>query len=175
MKLPQRKNHRLKNYDYTSYGYYFVTICTNHFKMTLSKITDNSFEVVPTIIGEQVVKSWYKIEELYNAEIISFVLMPNHIHGVVKLNNKSLQSVSNKKYRFESANDSLSKIIGDFKSVTTRKYKEIYGVDESLWQKSFYDEIITSDEHYFNVLQYINENPRIWKEDKYFYESYLKM
>lgn len=79
---------------------------------------------------------------------------------------------NNKKYGFEISERrgrrSLQGLMKDFKSVTTRIYKKEFGGTSSLWQKSYYDEIIEHDEHFQYVWQYIDENPRIWNEDKYF-------
>lgn len=171
MDLPKRKLHRLKNYDYGN-GHFFVTICTNDKKKLLCDIVGNDALVVPSELGKYVIDSWENIAKLNNnVEIIKYVMMPNHIHGIIVIRNDDI-TATDKKYGFEiterRGRRSLQGLIKDFKSVTTRIYKKEFGGKESLWQKSYYDEIIENDEHFQYAWQYIDENPRIWNEDKYF-------
>mgnify|MGYP000985120660 FL=1 len=95
--------------------------------------------------------------------------MPNHIHAIIIIKNTELVEIKEKKYDFEiterRGRRSLQGFIKDFKSVTTRYYKKVYETKLSLWQESFYDEIIKNQEHYNNVWRYIDENPVKWKED----------
>ncbi len=185
----QRKNHRLPEYDYGKYGYYFVTICTNNRKPLLSKIRYVGSDapvapendalvspeslIVPTQLGNKVVESFKKVETLNeNVRIEKFVLMPNHIHAIIIIENTEPVEMIEKQYAFQIAERrgrrSLQGLIKDFKSVTTRYYKKNFGTNESLWQKSFYDEVIKSYQQYENVWNYINENPYKWNEDDYF-------
>ncbi len=171
MNLPKRKLHRLKNYDYGN-GYFFVTICTNNKKKLLCDIVGNDAHVVPSELGKQVIACWNNIEKLNdNVEILKYVIMPNHIHGIIAIKNEN-EIYPNIKLGFETTERrgrrSLQGLIKDFKSVTTRIYKKEFGGTESLWQKSFYDEVVDNDEHFQYAWQYIDENPRIWNEDKYF-------
>lgn len=177
----QRKNHRLPEYDYGKYGYYFVTICTNNRKPLLSKIRCVGSDapvapeslIVPTQLGNKVVESFKKIETLNeNVKIDKFVLMPNHIHAIIIIENTEPIEPIEKQYAFQIAERrgrrSLQGLIKDFKSVTTRYYKKTFGINESLWQESFYDEVIKSYQQYESVWNYINGNPFKWNEDDYF-------
>ena len=99
MELIHRKNHRLKNFDYGSCGYYFITICTLNKGNTLC-VPDAIF--TPTEIGKKVVDSFNKIAVLNeNVEIQKFVLMPNHIHAIIIIKNTELVEIKEKKYDFE--------------------------------------------------------------------------
>lgn len=95
-----RKNHRLKDYDYGTYGYYYITICTYNKEKLLGSIVVSDapvaqndlyecpVKVQPTLLGEQVIECWQNIEKLNkNVKLDKFVLMPNHIHGIIKLEN----------------------------------------------------------------------------------------
>ena len=102
-KLPKRKNHRLTNFDYGGYGYYYVTVCTRNRIKILSDIvaSDSSdkgvlrsdegvapYEVVPTMLGKMIIECWKNIALLNeNVEVDKFVLMPNHIHGIIIIKN----------------------------------------------------------------------------------------
>lgn len=171
MDLPKRKSHRLKNYDYGN-GYFFVTICTNDKRNLLCDIVGNDAHVVPSNLGKRIIECSENIEKLNdNVEIIKYVIMPNHIHGIIAIENQS-ELYPQKQYGFEIAERrgrrSLQGLIKDFKSVTTRIYQKEFNGEGSLWQKSFYDEMINNEEHFQYAWQYIDENPRIWNEDKYF-------
>ena len=180
--LPKRKSHRLKEYDYGQYGYYFVTICTHNRKPLLSKIkihtnsviVGNDALVVPktilTPLGKEILNCWYNIEKLNNnVKLDKFVIMPNHIHGIIIIKNANPIDPIDKKFGFEIAERrgrrSLQGLVKDFKSVTTRIYKNMYGSSESLWQESFYDEIIKSERQYQDVWKYIDANPLMWHLD----------
>ena len=188
MPFYNRKNHRLKNYDYGKYGYYYVTICTNHRARLLSTITlDEQSQpslstnpivgsdalvapkpsVTLTPLGEKVLESWYKIETLNeNVLIQKFVFMPDHIHGIILIKNPDVIADPKGGFDFQfqerRGRRSLQELIKDFKSVTTRQYKAMFQVNESLWQDSFFDEVIRSQEKYHEIWNYIEHNPVRW-------------
>lgn len=154
---PDRKYHRCYGFDYSQYGIYFITICCNEGKNRLGKlkpvfqnnlISDTVFE--PTAIGKYVEEKWLNTSNVYSGITAEdYVIMPNHIHGILVANNE---------------NDvSISKVIQAFKSVTTREYKKLYGRTDSLWQPNFYDCImIEADKEYINRLEYIKNNRINW-------------
>ena len=147
-KLSQRKGIRLKNYDYSNNGMYFVTICTKNKIKMLSEIINNTTVgndalVVPSTIGEIVNECWNNIQtKNKNVYINEYIIMPNHIHGIIEITNqREMQLCIEKKYGFETVENqeriynnnglaiverrgrrSLQNIIKDFKSVTTRRY-----------------------------------------------------
>ncbi|MEG1640917.1 MAG: transposase, partial [Ruthenibacterium sp.] len=127
--------------------------------------------VAPSPLGQKVIACWNNISLLNeNIEIDKFILMPNHIHGIIVIKNADAEIAKQEKmFDFEiterRGRRSLQGLLKDFKSVTTRQYKKMYGVDSSLWQSSFYDEIIRNQEQYEKIWQYIETNPSKWKED----------
>ena len=169
--FPVHKNHRLKMYDYGASGDYYITICTEQRKKILCNISDEPlFEIIPTEIGKKVNEAIANIEKIYeNAYISAYVLMPNHIHFILHIdsNTDKLKMVTQKGFDVsgQPARGSVPEIVKSLKSVTTRAYRKITGTQDSLWQKSFYDEIIERAEHYDNVYAYIEDNPRNWKTD----------
>lgn len=185
--LAERRNHRLKNFDYGSYNYYYVTICTKNKECLLSEITVGSDAPVapednriiswedavscPTEIGQKVIECWNNIQNLNDkVEVNKFVLMPNHIHGIIIIRNTDSIELFEKKYDFQIAERrgrrSLQGLIKDFKSVTTRHYKKTCNASQSLWQESFFDTVITSQEQYENICRYIDCNPLNWVLDE---------
>ena len=159
MEYPQRKLHRLKCWDYSQNGYYHVTICTQKKRKLLCSIRQNGLDVqvVPTAIGEIVAQNWQQLGTLYpNVKTDFFCLMPNHVHGILVIE--------------EAAPDhpvDLAKIVRGFKSVTTRAYnKTVPDMQKNtLWQASYYDEIIRNDVMLQSVRNYIIGNPSKWMED----------
>ena len=168
--------------------YYKVTICTNHRAPLLSTVTtrvqdDPSVSaytavgsdalvapkpsVILTPLGEKVLESWHKIETLNeNVFIQKFVFMPDHIHGIILIKNPDVIADPKGDFDFQvqerRGRRSLQGLIKDFKSVTTRQYKAMFQVNESLWQESYYDEVIRSQEKYHEIWNYIEHNPARW-------------
>ena len=163
-----RKPNRLKDYDYSQDGAYFVTICIQNRREILGKIiigvahekTEASLDGIPyvalTETGMMVKQYIDKTPEFYNAvEIDNYVIMPNHIHMIIFLNTGTPVYVSPTK-------SMLPKIINAFKSLTSRHF------GETMWQRSYYDRIIRNEEEYRKIWEYIDENPLNWETDKYF-------
>ena len=164
MKKPVRKNIRLQGYDYSQTGCYFVTVCVADKKPILSKIGP-----IRTKIAEDI-SSIYKIELLpmgietertiqyinnnyKQVKIEKYVIMPDHIHLIIRLEGKS---------DFDTDRQgclSLRDVIKYLKSYTTREYRKRRGKKDDLWQQRYYDHIIRNDEDYNEKWQYIENNP----------------
>lgn len=158
-RFPQRKPHRLKSWDYSSNGYYFITICTKGKRNLFAKV-GNAVPGVPpklTEIGEIVAKAWERLNEVDpNFKTDYFCIMPNHIHGIIVIENQE-PDVSETERR---GRRSLQDIVRGFKSVTTREYNKIVEKEEKnkLWQVSFYDEIIKNEQMLYEARKYIKFN-----------------
>ncbi len=162
---------RLKHWDCRWSSAYFITICTKgreHYfgeieeeKMNLSKVG-----VVPDIL-------WYEIKNHYkNVELGEFVVMPNHIHGILIINNDDLLNDNNyipatSENRFQNiGKNSVSSIVRNYKSAVT-KYVRRLGYD-FVWQARFYEHIIRNGNSYDKITNYIINNPENWGKDKFF-------
>ena len=155
----KRKFIRLKDYNYTQNGMYYITICTKEQRCLFGEIRD--YKVKLNNAGE-IIKKW--IEELgnkfQNIGYDEYVIMPNHIHLVINIFNSN-------KYIF------LNKIVQWFKTMTTNEY--IKGIksgifpkfDKSLWQRNYYEHIIRDDNDLNRIRKYIIENPIKWQTDIY--------
>ena len=158
MDLPKRKPTRLKGYDYSKSGAYFVTICTQNRECILSDVVGEGLCALPqnilTPIGKEIEKSIYFINDNCKGVIIDkFVIMPNHIHLIVILD--------------ETGGDGtppLQNVIGQLKSYTTNKF------GNTLWQRSFHDHIIRGEKDYQKIWEYIDTNHLKWELDC-FYED----
>lgn len=159
MDLPKRKPNRLKSYDYSQNGAYFVTICTDKRRNILSRITvGEGFCALPknelTYIGGEVVNCINFINNKYSSvKIDKYVVMPNHIHLIVIINSAGGHG-----------DPPLQKIIGQLKSYTTHKYAGV------LWQRSFHDHIIRNEEDYLGIWDYIEHNALKWEDDCFYME-----
>ncbi|MGN0555684.1 MAG: transposase [Candidatus Fimenecus sp.] len=175
--LPKRKHPRLKQYDYSANGYYFVTICCKDMKCFFGKITHiadsagcclapNERVYNDTILtlspyGQIAEKQLFALEERYDfVTIDKYVIMPNHIHAILILDGETAGA---------SPRPTLSDIICAYKSLTTRNCNKLSNcTGRQIFQNSFYDRILPSEEGYLEVWQYIDENPRKWQNDEYY-------
>jgi REP element-mobilizing transposase RayT len=160
-KYPKRKRLRLQGYDYSRNGAYFVTICTIDRLPLLGDVVVGADDPVRpyvelTEIGKIISDCWDKIDFIYeNVRTNAFCIMPNHIHGIIVIDDSGGQS-----------RPPLQKIIQGFKSVTTRM---CFDMDcHKIWQRSYHDRIIRDQEEYIKIRKYINENPENWLEDCYY-------
>lgn len=149
--ISQRKNIRLKGYDYSKEGLYFITICIKNRECILSEIKKcrgvhcTSFL---TNIGNLVDKYINNIEDIYaNVLVDEYIIMPNHIHMILEIKEK--------------CNNSIPQIIQSFKGVVTKELKY------SIWQKLFYEHIIRDEREYLKIKEYIINNPYNWDNDMY--------
>lgn len=163
MEYPKRKQVRLKDYDYSQNGAYFVTICTKDRKSILSEIVGNGLCAVPIIqlsqIGIEVEKSIKYIHTDVNniISVDNYVIMPNHIHMLMTMSSGG------------HGNPPLQDVIGYFKSYTTKRHNEINNtVNISLWQRSFYEHIVRNEQDYLEIWDYIDTNAFKWDKDKYY-------
>ena len=161
MDLPKRKHPRLKDYDYSQDGLYFITICTHGKKHIFSTIDitedlENS-QVQLTEAGIIAENHLVLLEERYkNANIITNVIMPNHIHFILAIENKESASTY-----------SVQDMVCAYKSLVAKECKKRLGI-EKLFQVSFYDHIIKNEKDFENTVLYIERNPARWIYDKYY-------
>ncbi len=149
MNLPDRRSIRLPDFDYTSSGWYFVTVCTARRRPILAQVAGDRLGA--TAAGEVVRRCWFAIPEHFdNVELDSFILMPDHVHGILILEDRSDRQRS------------LSDIMGAFKSAATRTIRRECGVDGTIWQRSFHERVIRSESECRKIRQYIEQNPERW-------------
>ena len=146
--LPKRKTIRLKDYDYSEVGMYFITICIKDRIELLGQIKNEKY-IELSKEGRIVDEAINKLKKAYlNIEIDEYVIMPNHIHLIIIIHEKNKITIS--------------RIIQQFKWGVTRK------VGSSIFQKLFYEHIVRNKKEYLNIKEYIQNNVINWKNDKYF-------
>lgn len=156
--LPKRRKIRLSQYDYSSNGLYFITICTKNRKRLLSEIQLDTAtipqppKIMLTIYGRLVEDSILRMETFYpEVRILNYVVMPNHVHLLL-----FLYSDKDKK------SPSVSQIIQQFKGAVTKQ------AGFPIWQSRFYDHVVRSEKDLQDIVTYIENNPARWAEDEYF-------
>ncbi|HPY85682.1 MAG TPA: hypothetical protein PLS20_11700 [Ruminococcus flavefaciens] len=167
MDIPNRKDIRLKNYDYSRNGAYFVTICTHNRKYIFWKNYDTyrvgaAFggpheKILLTEYGKIVKDELMRIPSIYTDVVFipKFVIMPNHIHLIIVINSYNEKGPPK-------AAPTIGRIINMFKGAVSKKS------GFRVWQKSFYDHIIRNNEEYRIYWQYIESNPENWENDELF-------
>ena len=158
----KRKHTRLRDYDYSTTGAYFVTICTHNRRNLLSRIAGSPAKVEYTEYGQIAAEQLLLLEERFPyAKIDSYVIMPNHIHIIFLLDNEAEGA---KEREPGSPRPSLTDIVCAYKSLTTRECKRYSPIDK-LFQTSFYEHIIRGSVDYEEIARYIDENPTRWQLD----------
>ncbi|AEI46934.1 transposase [Runella slithyformis] len=180
-------------WDYGWSGAYFITICTANRTHFFGEIKDNKMQLSPMGLLADVF--WHEIKNhAVNVELGAFVVMPNHIHGILILDKPEIvtstananvetrhalslqqqqiptQTPAQRRFQNQGKN-TVSSIIGSYKSAVT-KHANRLGLkheEESFgWQSRFHDHIIRNDDEYQRINDYIESNPSSWNNDKFF-------
>jgi REP element-mobilizing transposase RayT len=148
-----RKANRLTKYNYSQLGYYFVTICTKNRFEYFGKVEND--KVILSSEGGCAEKFWQNIPQHYqNIGIDQFVIMPNHLHGIIII-----------KKQATGLHYGISQIVGSYKNVVAKNI-HANGRAEFGWQPSFYDHVIRKDESLHKIREYIVNNPIKWELDR---------
>ena len=172
-KLPERKSTRLKDFDYGTTGAYFITICTENRKPILSDIINpvgvgayDDPQVRLTKIGKIVEKNLLSSENISGVKINQYVIMPNHIHAIIFLDNDEFANRKNGSSRAPTpTNEMLPHIVSTFKRFCNKE------IGYNVFQRSFHDHVIRDREDYENIVKYIHDNPMNWHFDELYSEE----
>ncbi len=182
MELPKRKSIRLKDYDYSQNGAYFVTICTHNKECIFGEICGEKVEL--NTYGLIVLNHIKILSGLYDdIKIDKYVIMPNHIHMIIVICRECIVCIPPTKDKSKML---IPKIIQTFKSSITkeiRMLKNLHRHDDNagtenlhrhaynacpttIWQARYYDHIIRNEKECLKILEYIDTNPQKWEQDK---------
>jgi REP-associated tyrosine transposase len=176
-----RKLLRLPEYDYSTPGGYFVTIVTQHRLCLFGDALDD--QPMPNPAGAMIRRWWDELPAKFpSVDLDEFIVMPNHVHGVIILNaaddgEHSAAAVATDEGGhvgppLHQGNPSLSAVVQWFKTMTTNEY--IHGVRElgwapfpgRLWQRNYYEHVVRSQRDLDAIRKYIQENPGFWPQDE---------
>ncbi len=198
--IHHRRSIRLKGYDYSRAGAYFITICCQDRECKFGKIVGAGFthtqtpaQMILNDYGKIANDEWEKLPERFpNIELDVFQIMPNHIHGIIVLNEPNvgatLAVAQNDNVSDNVASDiragaspaptkqnaTVGDIVGAYKSLVANKCLNIYKTKNEtmgkLWQRNYHEHIIRNEQSYQTISNYIINNPANWNDDKFFVE-----
>ncbi len=169
-----RRSLRLREYDYSSPGIYFVTICVEDRGCLLGRV--DGLEVVLGPFGEIAAESWEWLGAQYAyLDLDAWVIMPNHLHGVLVIEPEpesrqvpggSGGSRTAPTEPIALRRKTLGRLVGAFKTVSSKRINALRGAPgAAFWQRNYYEHIVRNDRDLERVRAYIAENPWRWFED----------
>jgi REP element-mobilizing transposase RayT len=153
---PYRRPIRLRDYDYTREGRYFVTIVAANRDEVFGTVIDGAMHLSDE--GKCVADVWANLPRHYpHVSLDAFVVMPNHVHGIVVLGQARTP---------DAKRSPLSEVVRGFKTYTARRVNGIRGIAGSqVWQRNYYERIVRNEQEMQSVRRYIAENPLHWDDD----------
>ena len=162
--LPKRKDLRLRDWNYSTPGAYFITICTQEKRCILSEILPVGAGVLDrpnlklTEMGKQVEEILLEMNKKTSGiDVNQYVIMPNHVHFLLTVTNDGASRTPPP----TGANAEIPRFVSTFKRFTNK------ACGQSLWQRSYHDHVIRNEQDYSDIAEYIENNPAKWSEDCY--------
>jgi len=173
--IHHRRSIRLKNYDYSRPGAYFVTVCTHNRESLFGHIHENA--MILNEAGGMVERWWRELPNKYPMiDTDAYSVMPNHLHGIIAIVGAALRgrpdgSNPNKGGQPHRVAPTLGDMINWFKTMTTNDY--IHGVKQcqwrpfpgKLWQRNYYEHVIRDERDLIAIREYVINNPAGWEKD----------
>jgi len=157
-----RRRIRLRGYDYSHPGAYFLTICKHKYGSAFGEILDGKMKL--NECGHIISACWHNLPEYHpHVTLNAFIVMPNHVHVIVVINRVDSESapVGSGEQR------SLFEIVRVFKTSSSRRINKVRGtVGSPVWQRSYWEHIIRNQEEFNRIHEYIIANPRRWHLDR---------
>jgi putative transposase len=179
MQGPRRKQIRLKDFDYSGIGAYFVTIVTKNHRCLFGEIRDG--KVILSRIGEKAKEFWKEIPiHFCTIELDEFIIMPNHIHGILSISEAvglgkrrgvQLNAPTQKEFsRISPKCNTISVVIRTFKGTVTAWCKK-QAINYFGWQRGYYDHVVRNKAELQRIRKYIDNNLPKWSLDRENLES----
>jgi REP element-mobilizing transposase RayT len=184
--IHHRRSIRYQGYDYSHIGEYFLTLCCYDHHCLFGFVTNG--KMVLNKFGMIAQEEWYKSAEIrQEIRLHEFVVMPNHIHGIVEIigcrgdrpvaqNNVINDRMIDNKEKGDRPvaptgpqSGSVGAMIAGYKSSVTSKINQLRNSQgKPIWQRNFYDNIIRNEESLQSIRDYIRNNPAKWSSDKFY-------
>ena len=166
--IHHRKSIRLKGYDYSQAGLYFITICTHERLPLFGTIKDGDMALNDA--GIMAEKCWSEIPDHFHQVFLGgFVVMPNHIHGIIEIRGTVVGAKNFFPLRLplqHGTSKTVGSIVRGFKIGVTKWFREHMDIHQA-WQRNYHEHIIRDEESYLKISEYIEYNPQRWREDTY--------
>jgi len=178
--IHHRRSIRLRNYDYSTVGAYFVTICTFERECLFGEVVDGEMRL--NGMGQIVQEEWLRTAEMRkNVVLDEFVVMPNHFHGIIHIHDNVGAHCMRPDYDEQTDVDrahvgaplrrrksgSIGSIVAGFKSAATKHINQLRNNPGTpVWQRNYYERVIRNDRELQSIQQYIVDNPATWHEDE---------
>jgi putative transposase len=149
---PRRHSLRLKGYDYSQAGAYFITVCTHRRVLLFGDVIEANVRL--NDVGAIVNESWANLPNHYRGiELDAFIVMPNHVHGIIILSDDT-----------ETCHG-IPEIVRGFKTFSARKANEHRRARAAFWQRGYYEHVIRDGRGLNRIRAYITNNPGCWNDD----------
>ncbi|EKD83365.1 MAG: hypothetical protein ACD_39C00726G0004 [uncultured bacterium] len=175
----RKSSNRLQGYDYSQPGAYFTTVCASNRQNLFGEIVSDRMELNDA--GFFARQCWQEIPKHFlGVTLDEFVVMPNHVHGIIVINNETIVGKSvgvqhveplrnNEPRRISNFQHvipgSLGAIVRGFKSAVTRWFHVNTRI-KTVWQRNFYDHVVRDDPELSRIRLYIRQNPAKWEFDR---------
>ena len=189
-KIHHRKSIRLKGYDYSREGLYFITICVHQRQCLFGEIVGvenfqpENFqplqqEMILNKAGTIANECWLEIPTHFPKAVLhEHIVMPNHVHGIIELTQDGIANELNRNEFQKMIPRSIGSIVKGFKIGVTKWFRNNAGIvgaenflllpPEKIWQRNFHEHIIRDEKSYQRISEYIINNPKNWKQDKFY-------
>lgn len=170
MTYGERRSIRVPKYDYSAPGAYYVTVCTHDHRCLFGDVVDSVMR--PNEYGEVVRQKWFRTGDVREGVILppeEFVVMPNHMHGIVHIVVGATRRVAPTSPRAASGptSGSIGAIIGQFKSQTAKRINALrQSPGAPVWQRNYYEHIVRDEISLEEIREYIATNPLKWQVDR---------
>lgn len=178
--MKRRRSIRLKGYDYTSPGAYFVTICVHDRECVLGRVVDDEMELSEW--GQIAAESWDWLGERYPyVTVDAWVVMPNHTHAVIVIHDDDgggggggsgtggsrTAPTGTARTGAGGGRKPLGRLVGMFKTVSTKRINLLRDApDARFWQRNYWEHIIRDETTYQLIYRYVQHNPASWEDDQ---------
>jgi len=190
--IHHRRSIRLKGYDYSAAGLYFITLCTADRQHIFGQISDGEMHF--NAFGKIANEEWALTPEIRkNISLGDYMIMPNHFHAIISINYQIKEASKQDIGKFQSPSQTIGAIIRGFKGATTKRINNLIRENRksstgellfapngpkgnlaptcpsgqgSIWQRNYYEHIIRTERAYTNISNYIINNPKNWNNDK---------